>query len=58
MSRWDNYPKPQIRRVHPEVWMVEITLGFEGNYEQEYTFWDTWRDAHQYAYGVVSRWRK
>lgn len=58
MSRWDKYPKPSVLCVRPGLWEVEITRGFEGNYEHEYTYWDTWRDAYQYAYGVVKGWRK
>lgn len=50
--------KPRICRSYANEWCVEITRGFEGNYEHEYTFWDTWRDAQQFAYETVKRWRR
>lgn len=49
--------KPRVIRTYPGTWLVVVTRGYSGNYEHEYTYWDTWRDAHQHAYETVKRWR-
>lgn len=39
------------------VWGLEITHGFEGNYEHEYLYFSTWRRAYDHAFNTAKRWR-
>lgn len=39
------------------LWVVEITRGYAGNYEHEYTYWESWRTAYDAALRVARAWR-
>ena len=50
--------KPRVYRVCPGAWAAIITHGYGGNYEHEYAICNTWRQAFDWAYRQVKRWRK
>lgn len=39
------------------VWVSIVTRGYAGNYEHQYNYSETWRDAHDWAYDQVKEWR-
>ena len=49
------YPKPVVFKWGVE-WMVIITRGFSGNYEDHQKSFVSWRDAFDWAYNEVKDW--
>lgn len=49
--------KPKVFKPEGGRWMIIVTRGYEGNYEHEYRYALTWREAFDYAYSSVKDWR-
>jgi hypothetical protein len=46
-----------VFRCCPGHWVVEITVGFEGNYEHYYANCESWAEAYDYALTTAKKWR-
>lgn len=49
------YPKPTVYKIE-DCWLVSITRGFSGNYENDLQSFTCWRDAFDWAYDEVKDW--
>lgn len=48
--------KPKVFKAAP-LWGACVTYGYEGNYEHTYRYYETWREAFDWAHGMVKGWR-
>lgn len=44
--------------VYPgRLWGLEVTWGFEGNYEHEYFYGSSWQEMYDQALRIAKTWR-